>query len=373
MSNPPPSQSFTQSGVNQIRNSDTLALRRYITARDDNPYDLSPTTVLLDLTHSNLKQRHIEIRFDRHDSVEQLKLKIHQKTGTPPHFQHLQFKVCGEILQELNSDAYDHYKLGFFIGGTNDNTSSASAVYSYEVHCVDTNPNSCSVGGQYEDVSLVEKYKMSDAEYDKRKGTIRDWSREQQAQDSTFSLAKHAREHREWVEARRQHKLGLPLPPGFVLDSTGEVIRDEPDVDDLNNNSNINSVSGNTVETTATTTEFDETSVSHAIIDARCQVDPGKRRGKVSYIGLVPELGSGQWIGVTFDEPVGKTDGSVSVPVNAKKGGPSSGGSDDPTTTKRYFEAMPRYASFVRGKNVEVGDFPERDLLEDSDDDEDEL
>mmetsp|Transcript_56630 Transcript_56630/g.137565 ORF Transcript_56630/g.137565 Transcript_56630/m.137565 type:complete len:375 (-) Transcript_56630:27-1151(-) len=370
MSNEPScSASAAASG---LTNRDTLALRRYITAKDDNPYEgMADTTVLLDLTHSNLQQRHIEIRFDRHDTIEHLKLKIHQKTGTPPHFQHLQFKVCGEVFQELNNDAYDHYKLGYFLGnsGSYDNTSSMSTIYSQEVHCVDLNPHSGSAGGQYEDVTLVEKYKMSDEEYNSRQNTLRGWSKQQKQQDPSFTLAKHAREHRELVEAKRQQKLGLPLPPGFVLDSTGEVIRDEPDVDQItratttNNNSSSSTSSGQDGGATTTTTEidelYDETSVSHAVVDARCQVDPGKRRGKVSYVGVVPELGGGgYWIGVTFDEPVGKTDGSVQQKAG---GGPS----------KQYFEAMPRYASFVRGKNVEVGDFPERDLLDDSDDDDD--
>ena len=360
----PPSSTSTSASApaSGLTNRDALALRQYITAKDDNPYEgMADTTVLLDLTHSNLQQRHIEIRFDRHDTVEHLKLKIHQKTGTPPHFQHLQFKVCGEVYQELNNDAYDHYKLGYFLGnngGNLDNTSSMSTIYSQEVHCIDLNPHSGSAGGQYEDVTLVEKYKMSDEEYNSRQNTLRDWSKQQKRQDPTFTLARHAREHRELVEAKRQHKLGLPLPPGFVLDSTGEVIRDEPDVDQSSSRSHQDGAA--TATTAAAIDElYNEASVSHAAVDARCQVDPGKRRGKVSYVGPVPELGGGYWVGVTFDEPVGKTDGSV----QQKPGGPS----------KQYFEAMPRYGSFVRGKNVQVGDFPERDLLDDSDDDDDEL
>ena len=58
---------------------------------------------------------------------------------------------------------------------------------------------------------------MSDDEYNKRKGTLRDWERQQKAKDSTFTLAKHAREHREMADARRQAKLGLPLPAGYRI------------------------------------------------------------------------------------------------------------------------------------------------------------
>ena len=58
-------------------------------------------------------------------------------------------------------------------------------------------------------------------------------------------------------------------------------------------------------------------------------------------------------MGVCFDEPAGLTDGSV-------KG-------------VRYFECPgENYGSFVRGKNLSVGDFPERDLLDDESEDEEE-
>jgi hypothetical protein len=48
---------------------------------------------------------------------------------------------------------------------------------------------------------------------------------------------------------------------------------------------------------------------------------------------------------------VGKTDGTA-------KGG------------KRCFEALPKQGGFTRGTNVQVGDFPERDMFDDSDEDE---
>jgi tubulin-folding cofactor B len=355
-----------------IRNRDMLALKNFITSKDNvNPYldgRLHPNTLLIDLTHSNLIQKHIEVRFDRDETIMDVKMKIYQKTGTPPHFQKLILKSSGQSLYEIPASDdgvvqqqlqqqptpnYDSYKLGYFFGGgTNGNDpTNGPPIFlpGLEVHCVDVNPLSGSRGGQYEDTSLVEKYVMTEERYDQRKGTLRDWGRQQKERDANFTLARHAREHRELVEAQRQHKLGLELPPGFVLDSTGTVIRDEPDVPDPSVNDDGEVVISE---------EYNESSTMGIQIGQRCQVHPGSRRGVVSYVGLVPELpGGGYWVGVTFDEPVGKTDGSV----------PCSNGKKD----KRYFTAMPQYGSFIRGKNVEVGDFPERDIMDEVDDDSD--
>lgn len=349
------SAGHTASAVNpNIRNRDMLALRAYITAKDSTQYDaVHESTVVLDLTHSNLTQRHIEIRFDKHDTLERLKQRIHQKTGTAPHFQLLQIKSGNQIVKEISPDHPEHYPLGFF----------GLEYHGMEVHCVDLNPLSESKGGQYEDVSLVQKYVMTDEEYNQRKGTLRDWEREQKAKDSTFTLAKHAKQHRELVEAQRQHKLGLPLPPGFFLDTNGTVVRDDEYDKQQQEERKYNSTTKIAEEGVVNGTElspenemFSTDSVAGMNVGDRCQVEPGARRGTVSYVGKVPELNEGYWIGVTFDEPVGKTDGTA-------KGG------------KRYFEALPKHGGFVRGKNVEVGDFPERDLFDsdDDDDDEDEL
>lgn len=70
----------------------------------------------------------------------------------------------------------------------------------------------------------------------------------------------------------------------------------------------------------------------------RCQVAPGDRLGTVRYVGRLAALKPGFWIGVEFDEPVGKNDGTV-------KGA-------------RVFECRPNYGGLVRPKDVVVGDFP---------------
>ena len=59
------------------------------------------------------------------------------------------------------------------------------------------------------------------------------------------------------------------------------------------------------------------------------------------YVGQVEGLPVGWWIGVKYDEPLGKNDGSV-------KG-------------KKFFDAPPGYGAFLRPDKVKTGDYPEVD------------
>lgn len=69
----------------------------------------------------------------------------------------------------------------------------------------------------------------------------------------------------------------------------------------------------------------------------------GERRGVVRFVGRINELDQGEniWVGMEFDEPVGKNDGSIGA--------------------VRIFDGRPKHGSFVKPKQVEVGDFPELD------------
>ena len=87
-------------------------------------------------------------------------------------------------------------------------------------------------------------------------------------------------------------------------------------------------------------------------------------RGEVRFIGQIQNIQEGFWIGVKLDEPYGKNDGTL-IFNNCL---------DNIFRCKgtKYFECEEKYGLFVRPDKIEVGDFPEEDLMDllDSDDDE---
>eukprot|EP00294_Goniomonas_avonlea_P004303 CAMPEP_0114554172 /NCGR_PEP_ID=MMETSP0114-20121206/8068_1 /TAXON_ID=31324 /ORGANISM="Goniomonas sp, Strain m" /LENGTH=274 /DNA_ID=CAMNT_0001739201 /DNA_START=37 /DNA_END=861 /DNA_ORIENTATION=+ len=253
--------------------------------------NLAESTVVLRCSHSNLRARVPELRLDLHMSILKVKEKLYSHFGTSIGSMKLILKNDeGASVAEMDDDSK---MLGYY-----------SPQMGWGIHCIDTDPSSITAAGQLENVSLVKKYEMSDEDYDKLPNTYRKHKQEMLAKDPTWTYQKEL--------ARRR---GEPIPPP----------RDEKDDD------------------------YMEDLAEDIKVGQRCEVNPGGRRGEVKFVGKVPELHPGFWVGVAFDEPQGKNDGSA-------KG-------------HRYFECGPGYGGFLRPNCVTTGDFPELDDFNLSDDD----
>ena len=224
--NPPP----------EIRNHDLLALRSFVTAQDHkHAYTSSRAAddgfILLDFSHSNLEQRHIEIKFERNEHLlENIQQRIYQKTGTSPANQQLIIFQGNQCLGELSCENTHMLNSGM------------------RIHCIDENPFSISRGGALENTALVEKFRLTDEEYDAKPKTLRAWARSKQADNPQFTLGQ--------------------------------------------------------VQT------YNKASVAHCLVGERCQVDPGKRRGTVMWTGTFDDGDNTYFVGVHLDEPVGQNDGT---------------------------------------------------------------
>jgi len=171
-----------------------------------------------------------------------------------------------------------------------------SHFFRFTIHVVDVDPNSCSANGWLEDVSKVEKYQISEEDYNARDNTYRKFKEEKLKEDPTWTLQKE------------------------IAKRTGKEYK-EPISDE----------------------EYLAAEAQSVTVGSRCEVYPGGKRGQVMYVGKVEGIPLGYWVGVQYDEPVGKNDGMV-------KG-------------KRYFECAPKYGGLVRPNNLKVGDFPPVDDL----------
>lgn len=177
-----------------------------------------------------------------------MKEKFTTHIGTPPVHQRLILKQNGNPICELSDD---NKKLGFY-----------SPVSGMEIHVVDTDPFSLSRNGGLTDTSLVEKYKISEEAYSNRKGTMREFIRQQKAKDPNFKVGAKA----------------------SVSSSDQSTVKEAPDAD----------------------------SVKGIDVGMRCEVQPGARRGVVMFVGEIKEISAGgYWVGVKFDEPLGHNDGTV--------------------------------------------------------------
>ncbi|KAJ4978482.1 hypothetical protein NE237_009262 [Protea cynaroides] len=227
-------------------------------------------SVLLRVTHSNLKSFSADVRFSLEMTVESVKEKLWRK--------------CGTSVDSMTLDLYDD--TGAKVSDLSDNMRQLgfySPQDGYRLHIIDMDPSSVTSGGWLEDISLVEKYRISDEAYDKLDGTIR--------------------KHKEKLASQNPSIHERKVPDNYMEDLCANVK-----------------------------------------VGDRCEVEPGEKRGVVKFVGKAETLMPGFWVGVHYDEPLGKHDGMV-------KG-------------KRYFDCPPLHGVMVRPDKVKVGDFPERDPFE---------
>lgn len=143
--------------------------------------------------------------------------------------------------------------------------------------------------GEFTDVSKVEKFNLSDDAYEKRSDSARSFMKKHRV--GRFNEEEMAKKKAE-VEAREEEQ-----------NAAAEAIS----------------------------------------VGSRCQVQvPGQptKLGTVMFVGTT-DFKPGHWVGVKYDEPLGKNDGSVNG--------------------KRYFECPNKYGAFVKPLSVTVGDFPEEE------------
>uniref|UniRef100_A0A0P4W9W7 CAP-Gly domain-containing protein n=1 Tax=Scylla olivacea TaxID=85551 RepID=A0A0P4W9W7_SCYOL len=230
---------------------------------------------------SNVNSFTAEKRFDRSLTIGDLKGRLELVTGGSA--QNMTLEVFNEQEQPVCQLVGDEALLGSFCVEEN-----------YRIHVTDKTRRL----GEFDDTSKVEKYELSEGEYNKRNDSVR----------SFLVKNKLGKYNEEEVKRKQEEKQKQE--------------------------------------------EEEEEKAKTITIGNRCQVrvqgEP-TRRGEVMYVGKV-HFKPGVWVGVKYDEPQGKNDGSI-------------GG-------KRYFECPPKYGGFTRPACCEVGTFPPFDEEEGGEEDE---
>ncbi|KAG0254931.1 hypothetical protein BG011_005420 [Mortierella polycephala] len=221
-----------------------------------------------------------ELRLSKASTIDNVKIKLEPITGISPSFQQLQLYHDDAFVTSLEGHPPETMLGAFPIEDY------------WTIQVNDTNPSR--VKGQFNDVSLVQKFELADEEYEKRSDSV--------------------------LAFKRRNNLGR------FSDSASDT------------------------SSTSVQNKLHEDAAKNIKVGDRCEVDIGggvlRRRGVVKFIGLT-EFQTGLWVGVQYDEPLGKNDGSMQG--------------------VRYFTCPPKHGSFVRPDKVQTGDFPEEDLFSDED------
>lgn len=234
------------------------------------------TIIKVNLTHSILTSMNIpEVRFSKNDPIVDVKLHLERRFGTKSSCMSLILRnTAGENVAIMDQE---YQSLGNY-GADND----------FTIHCIDEDPNS--ILKQISDLSTIEKYVMSDEDYNKLPVNVRKFKK----------------------------KLRENNPELFKKNELKNMIIINPD--------------------------YQKELADNIKIEDRCELIEEKHRGAIVYVGKVPDLGEGYFVGIELDEPWGNTDGTI-------KG-------------VSFFETSAKYGLFRRPGDIQVGDFPELDIDE---------
>lgn len=191
--------------------------------------------IRLNATHSHINQCLAEQRFYKSMKIYEVKDFLSKKFGTLPELMkvHLR-KQNGQVIDLFNENS----SLGEFNVEEFDT-----------LHVIDLNPNSVLVQHNLDDTSAVQKYEISEEDYDKRNDSVRKF---------------------------KKKLLNDPNYIQFLKDNQGETYEEEAKSMEVGN---------------------------------RCLLGDGFRRGEIKYVGKVSDLGIGYWIGIKLDEPSGDSNG----------------------------------------------------------------
>jgi hypothetical protein len=160
------------------------------------PRAVSGSVALLDVQHSLIEQRFVEIPFDIFMPLAAVKAKVHSLCGTAPQHQQLHLNSPdGPLLTGSLADCGLRSGSGGGIGCS--------------LYVVDCDPFALGRNGALHDVSQVKKYEMSDEEYGSRSNTYRAFKQKMRQQDPTWkSLYEKPRPRQQ--EAGEEEEESLP-------------------------------------------------------------------------------------------------------------------------------------------------------------------
>lgn len=219
------------------------------------------------LVTSSVNSFSTQRRFPADIKISELKQKLELLTGAPP--SSMELHLLDDKNQLISKLLDNHLELNSY-----------DLTNAKVLHVIDFSHQT----GEFEDVSQVKKFELSEEEYAKRGETFKAFKEK---------LKLGSGDHQSNEEAKLKK------------------LKEEEEL--------IKSIS----------------------VGSRCEVRvAGKpnRRGTIMYAGKT-DFKPGFWVGIKYDEPLGKNDGSVAG--------------------KRYFDCSPNYGGFVKPHDVIIGDFPE--------------